>query len=149
MSTRTTSSLAAVSALLALCLAAASPVEGRGRRRVLAVSPPSADLSLTFIGGELLDAGAIRGRTARKVTMRIGPASREPLGTATVRAFLETADARCTIRIDGIPLGTAPRVIRRNVPVGIPFTHRIEIDVPPEAAEGPLQTSIAWEVTTE
>lgn len=149
MSTRTRSRLAAASALLALCLAVASPVEGRGRRRVLAVSPPSAGLSLTFTGGELLDAGSIQGRTVRKVAMRIGAATREPRGTATVRAFLETSDMRCTVRVNGIVLGTAPRVIRRNVPIGIPFTHRIEIDVPPEAAEGPLQTSIGWEVTTE
>lgn len=149
MSTRTTPNLAAVSAVLVLCFAVALPLEAGGRRRVLAVSPPSGELSLTFTGGELLDAGAIAGRTARKVTLRIGAASREPRGTATVRAYLTVPDPRCTIRVDGIVLGAAPRVVRRNAPVGIPFTHRIEIEVPPAAAEGPLQTSIGWEVTSE
>lgn len=149
MSTRTKSNIAAASTLLAICLAAALRLDAGGRRRVLAVSPPASSLSLSFIGGELLDAGAVAGRTARKVTMRIGPPLREPAGTATVRAFLETLDPRCVIRIDGVVLGTAPRVIRRNAPVGIPFTHRVEIEVPPEAAEGPLQTSIGWEVTGE
>jgi hypothetical protein len=149
MSARITTRAAAVSALLVFCMATASHVEGRGRRRVLAVSPPASGLSLSFLGGELFDAGSVQGRTARTVTLRIGPSTREPNGTATVRAFVELADPRCTIRVDGIVLGTAPRVVRRHAPVGIPFTHRIEIEIPREAAEGPLQTSIGWEVTTE
>ena len=149
MSTRTTPSLASVSALLLICLTIATQLEARGRRRVLAVSPPSDELSLTFIGGELLDAGSVAGRTARKVTLRLGAPSREARGTATVRAYLTAPDPRCTIRIDGVVLTTAPRVVRRNAPVGIPFTHRIEIEVPPTAAEGPLQAGIGWEVTGE
>ena len=142
-------------ALLALALA--MNTEAGGRRRVTAVSPTSPALSVVFVDGELLDAGTIasNGRkkksttTTRNVTLRIGAASRESRGTATLRAFLEVPDPRCTIRIDGIVLGAAPRVIQRHAPIGIAVTHRIEIEVPHSAAEGPLQTAIGWEITTE
>jgi len=124
---------------------------------VLAVSPSSSALQLTLVGAAVVDAGAITWRggsrrssvVSRTVTMRIGDSSRESRGTATVRAFVETFDPRCTIRIDGVPLTTAPRVIRRRAPIGIAFTHRIEVEVPVTAADGPLQASIGWEVTTE
>jgi hypothetical protein len=130
----------------------------------VAVSPPSSDLAIAFVdAGQtadgVLDAGTIaarprRGRTgaataARTVAIRIGAPSREARGTATVRAFLEMPDPNCTIRIDGIVLGAAPRVIRRNAPIGIATVYRIEIEVPPSAAEGALASTIGWEVTTD
>ena len=128
---------------------------------MVAVSPSSASSpapGLTLVGvSGMVDAGTIAWRggarpsafSTRTVTMRIGEPAREPRGTATLRAFVETFDPGCTIRIDGVPLTTVPRVIRRQAPVGIAFTHRIEIEVPRTAADGPLQASIAWEVTTE
>jgi hypothetical protein len=125
------------------------------RRRVRAVSPPAPPLSFTFLDGGLLDAGTIAGRggkqrstiTVKTVRLRIGDAASR--GTVTVRAFLETPDPRCTIRIDGLPLTTAPRVIRRNAPVGVAFTHRIEYEVPISVPDGPLQAAIGWEATSE
>jgi hypothetical protein len=130
-----------------------------GRRRVMAASLPSSALSIAFIdpAAGWLDAGTIIWRggakhstvTTRTVRMRVGDPSTESRGTVTVRAFLETAGASCTIRIDGVPLTTAPQVIRRNAPVGIVFAHRIEIEVPTTAADGSLQASIGWEITTE
>jgi hypothetical protein len=129
-----------------------------GRRRVVAVSPPSSGPELTFVDAlPFVDAGTIAWQggpkrasvSRRTVTLRIGEASREPSGTATVRAFVETFDARCTIRVDGVALTTAPQVVRRNAPVGIAFTHRIDVEVPAAAAEGPLQATIGWEVTTD
>lgn len=51
--------------------------------------------------------------------------------------------------MDSVTLTAAPRVIRRNAPVGLAFTHRIEVEVPITAADGPLQASIGWEVTTD
>lgn len=121
-----------------------------------AVSPPSAGPQLVFLE-PAVDAGPMTWRggskrstvTTRTVTLRIGEPSRESHGTATVRAFLETVDPRCTIRLDGVVLTTAPRVVRRHAPLGIPFTHRLEIEVPVTAADGPLQASIGWEVTTD
>jgi len=147
MSTHFKSRLAVLSAILALTLTL--NLNAGGRRRVLAASPLSSGLALVFLGGELLDAGPVAGRTTNTVRLRIGPPSREPRGTATVRAYLEVPDPRCVVRIDGIVLGAAPRVIRRHAAVGIPLTYRIDIEVPPAAAEGPLQTSIGWEITTE
>lgn len=142
--------------MLTLSLPAAR-LDGGGRRRTVAVSPPSFELTLTFLDGPVLDAGPIVWRggtrkttiTTRTVTLRIGRASREARGTATLRAFLETPDPRATIRVDGITLTTAPRVIEHHAPIGIAVTHRIEIEVPVSAPEGALAASIGWEVTTD
>jgi hypothetical protein len=155
MNTRMTRSWIAAALLLASILHSPRSLHAGGRRRVVAASP---HLALVFVNaGAVLDAGTIAWRggsrrstvATRTVTLRIGEPSREPRGTATVRAFMETFDPRVTIRIDGIALTTAPRVIRRNAPIGVAFTHRIEIDVPVTAADGPLQAPIGWEVTTE
>ena len=159
MSTPNPFRVGAVLLFLFCTLLVPSDTHGGDRRRVRAVSPRPSALAITFLGSEagVLDAGTIVWRggtrratiTTRTMRMRIGEASTESRGNVTIRAFLETADPRCTIRIDGVPLAAAPRVIRRNAPVGIAFTHRIEIEVPVTAADGPLQTSIGWEATTE
>lgn len=144
---------------LSCTLLVPSDTHAGDRRRVRAVSPPSSALAITFAGSEagVMETGTIVWRggakratvTTRTVRMRIGEASAESRGNVTIRAFLETPDPRCTIRIDGVPLTTAPRVIHRSAPIGVAFTHRIEIEVPVTAADGPLQASIGWEVTTE
>ncbi len=128
-----------------------------GRRRAVAVAPPTSELTLTFLDGPVLDTGPIvwRGerrkttRVTRTAVLRIGLASQEAHGTATLRAFLETPDPRATVRVDGLLLSTSPRVVQRFAPIGIAVTHRIEIEVPVDAAEGPLAASIGWEVTTD
>lgn len=133
-----------------------------GRQRAVAVSHPSSSLSLTFLeGGQaataVVDAGTISWRGGRKqysVTtrtfgVRIGNATREARGTATLRAYLETPDPHAVIRVNGILLGATPRVIQRNAPIGIAVTHRLEIAVPVSAPEGTLAATIGWEVTTE
>lgn len=153
MSMRTEPTVAVV---LLFCLLLPVSVEG-GRRRVLAVSPPSSALSIAFLGTTgVLDTGTLvspdgvrRASTARTVLLRIGEPSSEPRGTATLRAYLETPDPRATIRIGGIALSTAPRVIQRHAPVGVTIAHRIDIEVPVTAPEGPLAATIGWEVTTE
>ena len=160
MSMRKSSRLVAVA--VTLSLSCFTNLQAGGRQRAVAVPPPSSALSLTFVDSgrtetALLDAGTISWRGGRKrfsVTtrtfgVRVGSASREARGTATLRAFLETPDPHATIRIDGIVLGTAPRVIQRNAPIGIAVTHRLEIEVPVNAPDGPLAATIGWEVTTE
>jgi len=163
MSQRTFSSLRAVMTfVLSISLLVTPTLQAGGRRRAVAVPPPSSALSLTFIDSgrgdtAAIDAGTMtwsggRNRfsvTTRRFAVRIGPQSRDARGTATLRAYLETTDPRATIRIDGIVLGTTPRVIQRNAPIGIAVTHRLEIEIPVSAPEGPLAASIGWEVTTE
>jgi hypothetical protein len=146
-----------IAALLLLTSLPPATAAGGVRRRALTVSPAPAPLAITFLGaGAVLDSGTLTstgGRRAAKststVTLRIGAASSEARGTATLRAYLETHEPRETIRIGGVTLGTAPRVIQRHAPIGVAIAHRIEVEVPVTAAEGPLQASIGWEATTD
>ncbi len=158
MSTRKASHRGAAALLLTvLCLfPVTEPLAAGGRRRVLAAFPAVSDLSLVFLDSGMVELGTMASPGSRRpavtkktITMRIGAASREPRGTATLRAFLETPDPRCTIRIDGIRLSAAPQVIQRHAPIGVPFTHRLEIEVPLSVSAGPLHTGIGWEITTE
>lgn len=149
-----------------ICFALLLPfhLHAGGRRRAVSVSPPSDPLVIAFVDapGGTIDTGTIartinsrRGSsvgnavTRRTFGIRIGPPSREASGRATLRAFLETADPRCIVRLDGIVLGTLPRIIERFAPIGIITMHRLEIEVPPSAAEGALVTTIGWGVTTD
>ena len=96
-----------------------------------------------------MDTGIIAGKTRKTFGIRIGRPSRETRGHATLRAFLESSDPRCIVRLDGIVLGTQPRVIDRFTPIGITTTHRLEIEVPASAPEGALLTTISWSVSTD
>lgn len=137
--------LALVSLLFSLHLPAG------GRRRAVSVSPPAEDLAIAFVDapGGMVETGSIAGKTRKTFGIRIGPSSREARGHATLRAFLETGDPRCIVRLDGIVLGTQPRVIDRFTPIGITTTHRLEIEVPASAPEGALMTTIGWDVSTD
>jgi len=130
----------------------------------VAVSSPSSELAIAFpdagqTSDGLVDAGTLAAQprrgasrrgavTVRRVAMHIGAPSPEARGTATVRAFLETPDPHCTIRIDGIVLGAAPRVIRQHAPLGLTVVYRVELEVPASAPDGALASTIGWEVTT-
>jgi hypothetical protein len=144
--------------LLAITLASvlAVPVFG-GRRRVVAVSP-GPELKITFVnvtssGSEaLIDAGAMsrtRGRVKRKVFgIRLDAANASEGATATLRAFLESHDGRSTIRVDGIEIGSIPKLINAQTPLGIVTTHTLEIEVPATVPEGALASSLRWEAST-
>jgi hypothetical protein len=142
--------------LLAVLLISPHVLAG-GHRRAVA-SRPSPELSVTFLGSAgVLDAGTMSWRggpkhatvTTRNVTMRIGPATPEVRGTATVRAFLEMPDPLCSIRVNGVLLTGVPQIVQRQAPIGVAGAYRIEIAIPTSAPEGPLQTSIGWEVSTD
>lgn len=142
---------------LSLSLCTSLRVDAGGRRHAVAVSRSVPPLAITFVKGPVLDTGRVAwkgGRrrstiTTHEVVFRIGPASREVHGTATLRAFLETPDPATTMRVNGVLLGAAPRVVLRHVPIGAETTLRIELEVPVSAPEGPLAASIGWEVTTD
>ncbi|HEX7830005.1 MAG TPA: hypothetical protein VF787_10120 [Thermoanaerobaculia bacterium] len=151
MNTRTSTPVIGTSLLLLFVLILSQPLQAGGRRRVVAASPSSLT-TIEFLGTTgVLDAGTIawNGKQrstiqTRTVAMRIGPPSREARGAVTLQAFIEIPDARCTVRVNGVTLGNAPRVVARNVPAGITTTQRIEIEVPINAPDGPLQLSIGW-----
>jgi hypothetical protein len=142
--------------LLALSLSASSIALAAPRRR--AVAPPADELTITFVArAGLLDLGSVshtganakRDRTVRSETIQLRVDRRGgSRGSALLRAYLITPDARCSIRIDGQLLGIAPVVIDPQVPIGAVTSHRIDVEVPMTAAEGPLSTSIGWEVST-
>jgi len=157
--------------LLTVILLLAADLQAGERRRAL--RPVVADeISVTFVSlaadasvagsvsDAVLDVGRIaqqplHGRAAQRTTrqqtvgIRIDGSGRSMQGTATLRAHLEDADPRYSIRIDGITLGSAPLLIDARVPIGAVVPHRIEIDVPVTAAEGLLTASIRWDVTTD
>lgn len=137
--------------LAALSLLVAFHLFAGGRRRAVPVSPASDDLAISFVDapGGMVDTGSIAGRTRKTFGIRIGRASREARGHARLHAFLETADPRCIVRLDGIVLTTQPRIIDRFAPIGITTTHRLEIEVPASAPEGALLTTIGWNVSTD
>lgn len=146
----------AIVMLLALSLSASSIALAAPRRR--AVAPPADELTITFVSRPgLVDLGSVahtgpsakRDRTVRSETIQLRVDRRgSSRGSASLRAFLVSPDARCTIRVDGQLLGSAPVVIDPQVPVGAVTSHRIDVEVPVSAPEGPLTTSIGWEVST-
>jgi hypothetical protein len=144
---------------LSLSLFLAVPLSAGGRRRTVAVSPASSALSITFVealgtSDASIDAGTLawtgeRGRgarTTRTVGLRVGPPSREPRGTVTLLAAVENP-AGSLVRVNGLLLGPALRVVQRNVPIGRVATYRMEIEVPRNSADGAIATTIRWEVT--
>lgn len=155
MSTRTPTPVIAAGLLLFFSLFLSLSLQAGGRRRVVAASP-SSPMTIEFLGtAGVLDVGRIaadgtkRNSTiqTRTVAMRIGPQSREARGTATLYAFLEIPDPHSIVRVNGVVLSSTPRVIMRDVPVGIRVTQRIEIEIPKDAPEGALQLSIGWTAT--
>ena len=84
---------------------------------------------------------------AQDVVVRTGKRDAAPR-YAVLRASLINADANITIRIDGITLGAMPVVIDTHAAIGATTPHRIEIEIPADAPEGALLTSIGWEAVT-
>jgi hypothetical protein len=142
--------------LLALTLSAGSIAVAAPRRR--AVAPVQDELTITFVArAGLLDLGSVahmarndkRDRTVRSETIQIRIDRRAgSRGSASLRAFVASPDARCKIRIDGRLLGAAPIVIDPQIPIGAVTSHQIDVEVPVTAAEGPLNTAIGWEAST-
>lgn len=131
------------------------PLDAGGRRRLVAVSPPSSELSITFLDG-MLDAGTIAWRGERRksstvrraVAMRVGHPSKEHRGTVTLRASVEMPAKRAEIRVNDILLTAIPQIVDRHAPVGVPFIQRIQIEVSTKEPPGPLDAEIRWEVIT-
>ena len=134
--------------LLAVLLAA--PASAGGRRR--AVSAPSGELAIAFVSvtaGSGADALIDAGRLSRVQRRLFGIRLDGPGKTATLRASLETLDPHCIVRVDGIVLGTAAKVIAAHATIGSVTTHTLEIEVPASAPEGTFAASLRWDVSTD
>jgi hypothetical protein len=141
---------------IAFLLILANPSIAGGRRRPAASPAPAEELSIVFVGmsgsgsDAMFDAGVAsrpRGVIVRSFGLRLDAGTRTT-GTAVLRVWLESNDGRSTIRIDGIPLGTLPRVLDAHAPLGHVTTHRLEIEVPPDVDAGSFGSAIRWEATT-
>jgi hypothetical protein len=147
-----------------LLLALSGPAVSGGRRRAAASPAVRSELSVSFVAvsgtgsDAVVDTGAVsaardgreRAGLVRRKTFGVridGPAGLSE-GTATLRAFLESHDGRSTIRIDGIELGSVPKVIDVQAPFGVVREHTLEIEVPATVAEGTFASSVRWEVST-
>lgn len=151
---------------LALCITVAMPLHA-GRRR--AVAPPNTALSIEFVhipapGATLIASGSdawldvntisqeagVMGkalRVRRQFGLRVLRAGGGSWGSAIVTARLGSLDGRSSLRIDGQPLTSTPIVIDSNAAVGVTAVHTMEIEISDTVAAGPLESSIAWEVT--
>jgi hypothetical protein len=137
-----------------------------GRRRATRTTTVD-DVTITFLTANgsgktsaVIDTGAVsfatdgRAKThvsviTREFDVRIDRSSGETHGTAVLRAFLESPDPHHTYRVNGILLGSAPVIVDRRAPFGVPRRQRLEITVPASAPEGQLFTSIRWELTSD
>ena len=123
----------------------------------MTAASPAPELAIVFVGvngsgsDAVYDAGMVsrpRGAIVRTIGIRLDSGTRTT-GTAVVRVWLESHDERTSMRIDGVSLGTLPRILDAHAPLGHVTTHRLEIDVPPDVPEGAVASSIRWEATTD
>jgi hypothetical protein len=144
--------------LLALMLIVSlGAAEARAARRRVVATPPPEELAIVFVPmggqslmGDVLEVGEIvRGKVVRTIGVRVERRGGAGKGVAALRVWIEAPDPRFTLRVDGKPLGGAPLVIDPQVPLGVVVAHRIEVDVPANAADGAVLSSIKWEATCD
>jgi hypothetical protein len=154
-----------MAAAMVILVSAALPIQAERRR---AAAPPEETLSIVFVeagssdgslkaaGSEAwLDLNAVSHqgnsrstRLRRTFGIRIERAGNATAGTAAIVARLESWDGRATYRLDGRPLTAAPFIVDAHAAVGTVTVHTLDIEVPIEAAAGPLSASVAWEVSS-
>ncbi len=66
---------------------------------------------------------------------------------ASVSVFLQQSDSRYTVALDGMKLLSSPAVINATLPCGSTTPHSFEVEVPIKASEGPINTSVGFQVT--
>lgn len=66
-------------------------------------------------------------------------------GRGTLFAHLEGgADPRFRVRLGGVQLSSVPRVVDAHARLGRTARYVLDLEVPREAAEGPLRSDIRW-----
>jgi RNase P/RNase MRP subunit p29 len=106
--------------------------------------------------GATIDVGrVIAGRSSSRLAMRTvvrrqfrmrvdGSASVARF--ARVRAFVQNDTPGHRVRIDGRLLTSAPQLLDAAVPLGVPVSHVLEIEVPISEHDGALTETIVWQV---
>jgi hypothetical protein len=149
-------------AVIAMLLALLGAGSIAAQKPARAAAPPADELTITFTGRGVLAAGVLdvgrvshaergapKGRTVRRESIAITVNRTGGLrGTAVLQAWLSAPDPRSVIRVDGVVLSGVPVLVDPQVQIGAETLHRIEIEVPVSAPEGPLASSIQWEAVT-
>ena len=123
----------------------------------LVAAAPQPTLSIVFedasglqpiVAAGRIDAGTLSAHGGRRATyrsiFRVLVQGRTPGRFARLRASVEAAGPRCTVRIDGVLLSAVPLMIDPLAPVGRAVTHTLDIEVPASEPPGLLASSITW-----
>jgi hypothetical protein len=109
-------------------------------------------------GDAWIDLGSISGRscgfrdgdrclrssiTRRRITVRVERGA-GGMAFARLSASLVADDARARVRIDGVLLSAAPRLVDAGAPLGVAVAHTIEIEVPSTEPAGRVAAAITW-----
>lgn len=106
-----------------------------------ATASPVAALDIGTVSAQSHPAGAVR--IVRQVAVLLEPGD----STATsARLFvaLDSESSGCSVRVDGVPLTTSPRLVSAAHRLGVPVAHRIEIVIPPSAPPGAFLSTLQW-----
>jgi hypothetical protein len=77
---------------------------------------------------------------SRRVAVRVdGPG---PVARLSVTLLSDTPG--CTLKVDGLPVSTMPRVVEAAHRVGSPVVHRLEITIPRNVPPGAFLTHLQW-----
>lgn len=141
-------------ALLALSAGAAAQAipspAGRLQLRFVALEPATRTIASDQ---SVLDIGTVAAKPRRisnaiVVRQRIGV--RLEGAQANARLSVMLADPGVgTLRVDGMPVSTVPRVIDPAHRVGATVTHEIELTIPPEVPPGPFLGNLQWLAETD
>lgn len=124
-----------------------------------AIPSPAGRLQLRFVPLEattrtigndkgVLDIGTVSARPRRianaiVVRQRIGVRLEGTQPSARLSVMLAEPGTG-TLRVNGMPVSTIPRVIDPAHRVGTTVTHEIELTIPPEAPAGPFLGNLQW-----
>ena len=142
--------------LLALCVSTASAA---GTTSLLQAAPAALAFAFQVLDGEgsrgvgsvpLVDIGAVSAKSVsgrsnpilvkRRVAVRLDGAA----AMARVSVSLVSETPGCTIRIDGQPIGSIPRVVDPLHRVGSTVVHQLELSIPAGVPAGAFLSNLQW-----
>jgi hypothetical protein len=106
-------------------------------------------------GDAFLDIGRVSagpGRASGRaivVTRRIAVRLEGLASTARVSVALLAETPGCTVRLDGVPLSSIPRLVNPVHRVGSTVVHQLEMSIPAGVPAGPLLSNLQWLAETD